>query len=456
MNMFSLPRVKAGKFSLANSVETIKLAHAFFSGKEFISIYKQKYPGKKVVSVTLPFSELVFAMDAIPLNLIRHEEYTYKETHVLMRRITEITKILGWGAIDNLMKLAYFTRAGADVVDILCDNMIGALNERYGQLPKYAEEHGFPVDSCFGSRMLYATNLRQGQVADASFDIPYRCPFFAKYYDSLTPFMKNNFIIDVPVTGGAASEESLEADLKEFIAMMERLTGNAFSEARLAEALQATNEVKAMYKEILYGICKGDMLPYNPLTFSEVQALIMYSLIDCNSNVKAYRANFKNLFAEMTGKISRGEGFDASRCPKILYSPMFTGFEQENLKAVSKLGGRVILADWELFGFLEPVSTSGNVLRNFTRHLLRLNQFLGFNNDTFANTMIRFAKDVGVDGVLFQSTFACKNLAPSLTIFKEKARQNGIPVVETSFNNVGENVEQNKTRIEAFMEMIQA
>ncbi|NMC08046.1 MAG: 2-hydroxyacyl-CoA dehydratase [Candidatus Lokiarchaeota archaeon] len=454
--MFSIPHVRPGKYSLLNSVETIKLAHAFFSGKEFLGMYKQRDPRKKVVSVTLPFSEIVFAMDAIPLNLIRHEEYTYKETHVLMRRITEITKIFGWSAIDNLLKIAYFTRAGADVVDILCENMIGALNERYGQLPKYAEEHGFPVDSCFGSRLLYATNLRQGKVVDASFDIPYRCPFFARYYDSLAPFMKNNYIIDIPITTSAAAEDAIVADLKEFITMMERLTGNTYSEARFVEALQATNSIKAMYKEILYTIFKGDMLPYNPLTFSEVQAVLMYSLIDCNSNIKAYLANFKRLFAEMNGKISRGEGFDASRCPKILYSPMFTGFEQENLKTVSALGGRIALADWELFGFLEPVSTSGDVLRNFARHMLRLNQFLGFHNDTFANTMIRFAKDVGIDGVLFQNTFACKNLGPVLAIFKEKARQNGIPVVETSFNNVGENVEQNKTRIEAFMEMIRA
>jgi len=456
MTVFSLPIIRQGKFSLLNSVETVKMAHAFFSGKEFISMYKQKYPGKKIVSVTLPFSEIIVAMDAIPLNLIRNEEYTYKETHILMHRITEITKIFGWGAIDNLLKLAYFTRAGADVVDILCENMIGALNERYGQLPKYAEEHGFPVDSCFGSRMLYATNLRQGKVADASFDVPYRCPFFAKYYDSLTPFMKNNYLLDVPVTTGEAAESFMLADLKEFIAMLERLTGNAFSEVRLAEAIGATNEIKAIYKEILYGICKGDMLPYNPLTFSEVQALMMYGLIDFNSNLKAFRSNFKRLFSEMNGKISRGEGFDAARCPKILYVPMFTGFEQENIKAISRLGGRVILADWEIFGLLEPISTSSDVLRNFALHMLRMNQFLGFNNDTFANTMVRVAKDIGVDGVLFQSTFGCKNLGPVLKIFKEKARQNGIPVVETSFNNVGENLEQNKTRIEAFMEMIRA
>ncbi|MBN2150800.1 MAG: 2-hydroxyacyl-CoA dehydratase [Candidatus Lokiarchaeota archaeon] len=456
MTVFSFPQVRPGRFSLFNSVETIKLAHAFFSGKEFIGMYKQKDPGKKVVSVTFPFSEIIFAMGAIPVNLVRCEDYTYKETHLLMRRITEITKIFGWGAIDNLLKLAYFTRAGADVVDILCDNMIGALNERYTQLPRYAEERGFPVDSCFASRMLYAANLRQGRVADASFDIPYRCPFFAKYYDSLTPFMRNNFLLDIPMTSGADAEAAMEADLQELVAMLERLTGNSYSDARLAEAIEATNEVKAIYKEILYGICKGDVLPYNPFTFAEVQALMLFSLTDCNSNLKAYRANFKRLFAEMTGKIARGEGFDASRCSKILYTPMFGGFEQENVKAVSKLGGRVILADWEIFGILEPISTTGDVLHNFALHMLRMNQFLGFDNETYANTMIRVAKDLGVDGVLFQGVFGCKNLGPVLKIFKEKARQNGIPVVETSFNNIGENVEQNKTRIEAFMEMIQA
>jgi len=448
--MFVSPK----RYDLINSVETIKLAHAFFSGRELVNMYKQKNPGKKVVSVTLPYSEIIVAMDAIPLNLLRYEEFTYKNTHALLRNMTNLTKTFGWTAMDNLMKVAYFTRAGADIVDIIVENLIGALTERNAYVTKQAEQHGFPVDSCFGSRMLYGINLTVGKIADACFDVVYRCPFFYKYYDSLTPFMKNNYILDVPVDNGDTAEKTLESDLMEFISMMEKLTGNRFSEERLAEALNITNELKALYKEILFVIAKNNVIPYNPLTFSNVQAVMMYSFIDFNSNLKAYKTNLKNLYAEMLKKVESGNGFDASKTPKVLYTPMFTGLEEENVKILSRLGARVILADWEIFGYLEPVNTSNNVLRNFVRHMLKMGQFLGPNSETLASTMIRVAKDLNADGVLFQSSFACKNIAPVLKIFKEKARLSGIPVVETSFNNMGENIEQNKTRLEAFMEMI--
>ncbi|HME52717.1 MAG TPA: 2-hydroxyacyl-CoA dehydratase family protein [Candidatus Lokiarchaeia archaeon] len=452
--MFEL--VKGRKFDLLNAKETIKLAHAFFSGKELVQMYKQKQPGKKIVSVSFPFSELVYAMDAIPLNLVRYEDFTYKGMDGLLRYLTTITKTLGWNSIDSLLKLAYFTRSGADLVDFFVDNMITAYNERTAFLTKLAEKNGFPVDSCFGSRLMYGMNVHNSKIVDASIDWVYRCPFFYKYYDSLGGLVKNNYIVDVPLDSGEVAEKTLEADFMELVSMLETVTGNKFSEERLAEAITITNELKALYKEILFVISKNGVIPYNPLTFSEVQALLMFSYVDFNSNLKAYRSNVKNLYAEMLRRVDQGLGFDATGHAKILYMPMFTGLEQENLKMLARFDAEVIFADWEVLGMLEPVSTTGNVVRNFIRHFLRLNQYFGPSSELLSNSMIRVARELDVDGVLFQGTFACKNIGPVLKMFKEKARASGIPVVETSFNNVGENVEQNKTRLEAFMEMIKA
>ena len=446
--------VGAKKFDLLNAKETIKLAHAFFSGRELVQMYKQKHPGKKVISVSFPFSELVYAMDAIPLNLVRYETFTYNNTDALLRYITTLTKTIGWNSMDSLLKLAYFTRSGADLVDFFVDNLVNAYDERTTALIKLAEQHGFPIDSCFGSRLMYGMNLHNGKIADASIDWAYRCPFFYKYYDSLGDLVKNNYIVDVPLDTSEIAEKTLETDFMELVGMLETVTGNKFSEERLAEAITITNELKALFKEILFVVSKNPVIPYNPLTFSEVQSLLMFSYIDFNSNLNGYRANVKNLYAEMLRRVDQGHGFDASGHAKILYMPMFTGLEQGNLRELARLGAEVIFGDWEVLGMLEPVSTSGNLVRNYIRHFLRLNQFFGPSSETLASSMIRVAKELDVDGVLFQSTFACKNIGPVLKLFKEKARANAIPVVETSFNNAGENVEQNKTRIEAFMEMI--
>lgn len=445
----------SGQWDILDSKEVIKMAHGFFSGREIIDEHRVREPGKKIVSVVFPFPELVYAMDAIPLFLLRYDQFTYKGIDTLLKGITRITRLFGWNAIDQIVKLAYFTRAGTQIVDTLLSNLLESLTAKQQQLVKTAETEGFPIDSCYSSRQLYGSTTKTGYIADANMDLGYRCPFLYKLYESQDKTAsKMGLLLDVPTTTGAHAEAAVEADLMEMIEQMERLTGNRFSEEKLAMVLEKTNAIKDLYKELLFDICAGSILPQNPLTFSEIQALLTYTFIDCNSNINVYRANFKNMVAEMRKKIDSGKGFDVSGMPKILYVPMFNGLEQGNLKSICSLGGYTVFADWEILGFLEKVDASNNVVKQYVRHFLRVNQFLGTDNATYADSIVRTAKRMRCDGVLFQNSFACKNITPALKVFKDKARQNDIPVVETSFNNIGENVEQNKTRIEAFMEMI--
>ncbi|MFX0099174.1 MAG: 2-hydroxyacyl-CoA dehydratase family protein [Candidatus Hodarchaeota archaeon] len=437
-----------------NSKELIKMAHAFLSGREIINIYRKKDPRKKVVALNFPISELIYATGAIPLNLLRYEKFRYNGTDKVLEGITRITKLFGWKSLDAIIKLAFFTRAGGEIVEFLVDNMVLSINERYETLTKLGEMSGFPADTCFGSRMLYGLAVNSGKYVDASFGFGYRCPFTYKFFESFKSHMKNNYIVDIPNTTGKHAESALESDLMEFIQFLEGLTGNRFSETKLAETVDMSNELKHLYKEFLFVTCKNEILPYNPLTFSQLQALLMFSFIDFNSNIKAYRKNIKNLIAEMETKIERGKGHDVSNKLKILYTPVTTGLEYDNLRLISELGGVPLFADWEIFGFLEPISSSNNVLKNFVRYLLNYNNFMGSGNDRLAESMVRVAKDMGCDGALYQDVFACRNIGPTMKYFKDRARNEGMPVLETTLNNIGENLEQTRTRIEAFMEML--
>ncbi|MBD3188607.1 hypothetical protein GF325_17390, partial [Candidatus Bathyarchaeota archaeon] len=114
----------------------------------------------------------------------------------------------------------------------------------------------------------------------------------------------------------------------------------------------------------------------------------------------------------------------------------------------------LVMSDLEHMGFLEPVETRNNVLRNYASYLVGINEYSGDPNQLYAEKITQFAREMKCDGVLFQDVFACRNLAPVLKLFKERARKAALPVLEMSFNNIGENIEQNRTRIEAFMEML--
>ncbi|MHA1682947.1 MAG: 2-hydroxyacyl-CoA dehydratase family protein [Promethearchaeota archaeon] len=447
-------QVKPKKWDILDK-ETIKMAHAWYTGRKITQNYKKKDPKTKVVGITFPVSELVYSMGAVPLFPMRNELFTYNSIDKVLNGITTITKIFGWNSMDRLMKIAFFTSTGADVVEFFIENLLQALIEKYDMFNRISEEKGFPRDSCFGSRFLYANFINNSQYFDAYLNYSYRCGYLYKFHDLASDILKNNFILDVPPSSGESALRMVEEELMDFFSMMEELTGNRFSEDKLGEMVTISNEIKAMNKEFLYGMCTGDILPYKPLTFSFIQLLFQFSLIDYNSNIRAYRNNFKRLMGEFQDRISKGKGFNATGIPRMMYTPFVSGPEISNFQIVSELGGTLVLGDFEYMGFMETIDVNNNVLKNYASFLVNQNNFMGTTNEVFAKSAVNFARDMKCDGVLFQDAFGCKNIGPILKMFKEFARQYGIPVLETSFNSVGENLEQNRTRIEAFLEMLE-
>ncbi|MHA1890860.1 MAG: 2-hydroxyacyl-CoA dehydratase family protein [Promethearchaeota archaeon] len=445
--------VKPKKWDMI-SKETIKLVHAWFTGRSMIKYYKRRNPRKKVIGVIFPISELIVAQDGIPFLPIRNEIYDYNAVNKVLEGITRITKLFGWNSMDRLIKMAFFTRTGADVIEYFIDNLIEAFKKKMEMVIRVAENDAFPVDSCFASRSIYGFFRHNYRFLDGALDYSYRCGYLYKLNDLLGTFIDQNIFLDIPPKKGESAERFMEKNLIEITKKIESITGTPFSEQRLSEAILITNKIKNMFKEFLYQTCNEDVIPYRPLTFAYIQYLMTFSLIDFNSNLKAYYKNISNLMHEFKERVDKGLGFNVARMPKILYVPIISGIEFENLQFIIELGGTVVFPDLEIMGFLEPIPNSNNVLRSYARYLLNMNDFLGPDNQTYARSIIQFAKDLRCDGIVFQDTFACKNIGVALKVFKDLARQEGFPVLELSFNNYGENIEQNRTRIEAFMEML--
>jgi benzoyl-CoA reductase/2-hydroxyglutaryl-CoA dehydratase subunit BcrC/BadD/HgdB len=64
------------------------------------------------------------------------------------------------------------------------------------------------------------------------------------------------------------------------------------------------------------------------------------------------------------------------------------------------------------------------------------------------------AKELNADGVVFIQLFGCHSISNCYRMLRDKVRRElEIPITAITFNKIGENIEQVKTRIGAFMEM---
>ena len=164
-----------------------------------------------------------------------------------------------------------------------------------------------------------------------------------------------------------------------------------------------------------------------------------------------------HLVNEMRERIKKKMGMDVSKFPRILLTPVFGGWETKVNEILYQLGGRTIYADWEILGFLEEIdmSPSSNPVEEYANYLMNITtNRLGCDQEALTDSYIEGAKKLNVDGLIFNQVFGCHSVSNCYAMLRKKIRTElEIPTTVITFNKIGENLEQIKTRLGAFMEM---
>ena len=124
--------------------------------------------------------------------------------------------------------------------------------------------------------------------------------------------------------------------------------------------------------------------------------------------------------------------------------------------------GRIWLSGMEtlvtFLGLLKEINVSNNSdpLEEYARFILNsTTKGIGCDNDTLTNSYLRVAEKMEVDGLIFNQVFGCHSISNCYQMLREKVRRKlEIPITSLNFNKIGEGVEQVKTRLTAFMEML--
>ena len=435
----------------------LKIAYNFLAGREYLKRKKFREK-KKLISVALPFSDLAFATGGIPVFPIRME---ILEINKYLVYLGAASSIFGWKRVSDF--LGFIKSSGIDelskTVDKIIDDSIDTINRKYNEVYDLGIESGISSDFCYGIKSLYGMHVSKGKNCDAVLNFTIRCSAYNKYLETLKTIEHppKQIWVDIPPRNIGNASEILMDNISRAINQLENITGITCSDNRLREHFQIGNQVKKSYKTILHEIGTSDFYPCNPATFAEILVLLNHTFQDYNSNAQRYAQNMKHLVGEMKERIKKGIGMDVSKMPKILVTPMFGGYEPEITEIIYELGGRALYADWEMLCLLEEINVSrnSNPIEEYAKYLQKVtSRGVGCDNDTLTNSYLRNAEQMKADGLIFIQLFGCHSISNCYTMLREKIRRKlEIPTTALTFNKIGENVEQVKTRLGAFMEM---
>jgi benzoyl-CoA reductase/2-hydroxyglutaryl-CoA dehydratase subunit BcrC/BadD/HgdB len=437
---------------VVNFRAVLQLAYNFLGGRDYLK--KKKFQErKKLISVALPFSDLIFASGGVPVFPIRMEKF---KVHSYLSALNSATSLIGW---DLTTKLLSFVRKFdvLKILDTVMDDVIYTINDKYNELYDLGIDHGISSDFCYGITALTGMFISKAKNLDANINFTIRCSAWNKYSESLKEYVPRQIWVDIPPRDIDNSLELLTDNVSKAISDLEDVTGNLVTDNSLNKQFRIGNQIKRFYKTILFEFSASDFYPCNPATFAEILALLGLSFQDYNSDNQRYLENFSYLVKEIRERIRKGIGMDVSNMPRILLTPVFGGWEPETHEILYNLGARTIYADWEILKLLEeiPVGRNSDPVEEYAKFLLNATvSGVGCDQEGLTDSYIQTAKDLNVDGLVFNQIFGCHSISNCYSLLRKKMRKElEIPTTVINFNKIGDNVEQVRTRLGAFMEM---
>ncbi|NHJ24406.1 MAG: 2-hydroxyacyl-CoA dehydratase [Candidatus Lokiarchaeota archaeon] len=432
------------------------MAFNFLSGRDYLRRKKLR-ERKKLVSVALGFPDLVFAVGAIPVFPIRMESF---KINTYLTALNSATSVLGWGLTSKVLDFARQFDV-FKLVDKILEDVVSSINEKYNELYDLGVQEDLAEELCYGVKALYGMHKSKGKNVDANLNFAMRCGEWNKLSESLKLLVPNQIWVDIPskeLNNEDLALEQMVNNIKNAIEKLEALTGNFISDNSLQKQFRIGNQVKRFYKTILYEISASDFYPCNPATFAEILALLTITFQDYNSNPQRYLENISQIVKEMRKRINKKVGMDTSNMPRLLFSPIYAGYEPEIHEIIYELGGRTIYADWDILGLLEeiPVSQNSDPIEEYAKFLLNASKKgIGCDDQNMTDSYLTSAKNLEIDGLIFNQVFGCPSISSIYNNLMLKIkRELDLPATVITFKKIGENVDEVKSNLRPFIEKL--
>ena len=278
------------------------------------------------------------------------------------------------------------------------------------------------------------------------------CDGKKKSYETLDSLVPNLYVMDLPQMKTPEGRELLKAEFYRFLAAVEELTGVKIDVARLKKGMKIVNDKRKAVHRL------NTLRQADPAPISGLDALLINQVFFYDDPVR-FTASVNAVCDELEERTTKGEGVFPKGTPRVVMSGCPMAVPNWKTPWVVESAGGVIVGEESCVGELGTsnlTDDSGDDLDSLMDALI--DRYFQINCAVFTPNPDRLdkVKDMAAaynaNGVIHYGLQFCQPYLMESIPMENALEQSGLPTLRIETDYSMEDVEQLKTRVEAFLE----
>jgi benzoyl-CoA reductase/2-hydroxyglutaryl-CoA dehydratase subunit BcrC/BadD/HgdB len=262
------------------------------------------------------------------------------------------------------------------------------------------------------------------------------------------------YVMEIPQMKQTCDRELWRAEIQRFKQRVEEITGQKITAPKLKEAIKLVNR----RRRALQRLNKLRAAVPTPISGRDVLLINQVSFYD---DPGRFTAKINELCDELEQRVKAGEGVAPAGTPRLMLSGCPMAVPNWKLPYIVESSGAVIVGEESCIGarnIRDLVDESGDTLEQMLEALveryMRIDCACFTPNRERLENIVAMAQDLEVKGVIHFALNFCQPYAIEALKVGRSLEAAGLPMLALETDYSMEDVEQLKTRVEAFLEMV--
>lgn len=261
------------------------------------------------------------------------------------------------------------------------------------------------------------------------------------------------YVMEIPQMKNACDRDLWRSELLRFKEKIEETTGNRITAGGLKEAIRLVNSRRLVLQRL------NRLRAAVPTPISGRDALLINQIGFYDDPVR-FTAKIGELCDELEERVKSAQGITSADTPRLMLSGCPMAVPNWKLPYVIESSGAVVVGEESCIGTRntrdlvdESADTLDGMLDAIVERYMRIDCACFTPNTERLDNIVHMARELKVKGVIHYALSFCQPYAMEAYKVEKALETAGIPMLSIETDYGMEDVEQLKTRVEAFVEM---
>jgi benzoyl-CoA reductase/2-hydroxyglutaryl-CoA dehydratase subunit BcrC/BadD/HgdB len=280
------------------------------------------------------------------------------------------------------------------------------------------------------------------------------CDGKKKAYEPFAELVNDLYVLDMPQVKSAEGRDLLAAEYRRFAKKLEKLSGKTITPESLRRGIEIVNAKRAAVHRL------AALRSADPAPVAGLDALLINQVFFYDDPVR-FTKSVNAICDEIEARVARGEGVAPAKTPRILISGCPMAVPNWKLPAIVESAGAVIVGEESCVGergtqflTLGDSPTVEGMIEAIVDRYWKIDCAIFTPNPSRLDHVTQLAREHHADGVIHYSLQFCTPYQMESGGVERELEKRGIPILKIDTDYSQEDVEQLRTRVEAFIERI--